>query len=70
MRVALCRGRIGVSKKTADDCEAQPARNEVRGVGVAVVVNSIVAQLRRLADLSPELLEFRDWAAGRSPRER
>ena len=44
MSVSLRCGRVGVAKKASDDRQAEAAGDEVRGVRVPVVVNSVVSQ--------------------------
>ena len=57
MGVTLCRQRIGVTEKPTDDLQAEAAGNQVRGMGVAVVVKAVVVEARLLGNAAPEFLD-------------
>ena len=57
MRVTLCRGRVGVTKKAPDDLKAEATRNKVGRVGVAIVMQSIVGNSSLCGDAFPKLLD-------------
>ena len=56
MRVALGGKRVGVAEQPADNLQTEAARNEMRGVSVAVIVKAIIFEPSLLRYPSPKLL--------------
>ena len=56
-------------EKPAHNFQAKAAGNEVRGVGMTVVVKAIVPEPRLFGDISPELLDALQWFVGRVSRK-
>ncbi len=52
--ITLCRQRIGVTEKPTDDLQTEAAGNQVRGMGVAVVVKAVVVEARLLGSIPAE----------------
>lgn len=55
--VALCRQRIRVAEKPAHNLQAEAARNEMRCMGMAVVMKAVVAKARLFGDIPPKLFD-------------
>lgn len=55
VRVALCRGNLGMPEQPADDFERQTRRHQMRGVGVAEIVQPHVFNPSRRASRFPGL---------------
>ena len=55
MSISLGCQRIRMAEQPADDLKAETAGNEVRGMGVAVVVKAVVLKVRLIGNIAPEL---------------
>ena len=57
MGVALCRNRVGVAQKSADDFQAETARNKVGRMGVSIIVKAVVVEAYLFCNAPPKLLD-------------
>ena len=61
MGITLSCQRICMAEKPAHDLQAKPAGNEVRGMGMTVIVKAIIPEARMFGNTPPELLYTLQW---------